>query len=740
MAAWTRDEATQVLELLPAPTVILDDARRLVVVNDAAREVLGVEEGAEVALPTRASADVSRTDQRHVLGAGGEPFLANVAWRGIELDGVAHTLVQVFPILGPAREKVLEARDLEVLQHGTAIAQLGIFEHDHLTEAIWISTEMRRIYGWELEKPATLTSFMEAAHPDDGPRVGAAIAQAHDPDGDGWCDVEGRLFRPNGEIRWIRTRSRTYFEGEGAERRPSRTIGAIVDLTEAKQLAEVRDRLTSVLDETPDLVAIVGGAGRIEYANPAARAFFSHPESLDQFPAESLVDHAADHAAALEELMDRAVPEALEKGRARVEITLANGRSLSVLLLVHRHRTGGVSHYSLTARDTTEIRAIEEQLRQSQKMEAIGKLAGGIAHDFNNVLSVILSCAELLQDDLPADHPSRRDVQEIEAGASRAAELTRQLLAFSRRQVLRPRTIDPAAVLVGIEPMLRRLVGEGVEIATMLGEPRANIRADPSQLEQVLLNLVVNARDALPHGGKITLETGMVHLDEVYVASHADAQVGPHVMLAVSDDGVGMDPATRDRIFEPFFTTKGPGRGTGLGLATVYGIVRQSGGNIWVYSEPGRGTTFKLYFPVEDSAAVQNRDRPPQPSSPAYGAGARILLVEDDPAVRRVTAQLLERSGYLITEAPGPTEALALGAEGISLLLTDVVMPKMTGRQLAERLTERYPQLRVLYMSGYTENSVVHHGVLEPGIEFLAKPIVPAKLLAAVEAALRKCE
>ncbi|MCU0675187.1 MAG: ATP-binding protein [Myxococcota bacterium] len=734
MTAWTRNEATQVLELLPAPTVILDDARRLVVVNDVARAVLGVEERAEVALPTRASADESRIDQRHVLGADGEPFLANVAWRGIELDGVAHTLVQVLPILGPAREKVLEARDLEVLQHGTAIAQLGIFEHDHLTEAIWISAEMRRIYGWAPEKPATLSSLMEAAHPDDGPRVGAAIAQAHDPDGDGWCDVEGRLFRPDGEIRWIRTRSRTYFEGEGAERRPSRTIGAIVDLTEAKQLAEARVRLTSVLDETPDLVAIVDGSGRIEYANPAARAFFAHPESLDPIPAAALLDDAA----ALEELMDRAVPEALEKGRASVEITLANGRSLSVLLLVHRHRTGGVSHYSVTARDTTAMRAIEEQLRQSQKMEAVGRLAGGIAHDFNNILSVIISCAELLQDDLPEDHPSRRDVQEIEAGASRAAQLTQQLLAFSRRQVLRPRTIDPAAVLAGIEPMLRRLVGEDVEIATVLVEPRANIHADPSQLEQVVLNLVVNARDALPRGGKITLETGTVYLDEAYVASHADAQVGPHVMLAVSDDGVGMDPATRERIFEPFFTTKGPGRGTGLGLATVYGIVRQSGGNIWVYSEPGRGTTFKLYFPIVDTEAAQDRGDPTQPSGPAYGAGARILLVEDDPAVRRITAQLLERAGYLITEAPGPTEALALGADGISLLLTDVVMPKMTGRQLADRLTERYPQLRVLYMSGYTENSVVHHGVLDPGIDFLAKPIVPAMLLAAVEAALRR--
>jgi PAS domain S-box-containing protein len=732
MPGWSSEEARRCLATLPAATVIVDDDRTVVVSNEAARTLLGVGDGALVALPTRATATEPRTDQRHVLGAGGEPFLASVAWRSIDLAGTPHTLVHVIPIREEARDRVLAARDLEVLRHGTAIAELGIFEHDHVTQAIWISSEMRVIYGWPPEKPATLQALLECAHPDDGERVGAAVALAHDPSGDGWCDVEGRLFRPNGEVRWVRTRSRTYFEGEGAARRPSRTVGAIVDLTDPKRLAEARARLVSVLDETPDLVAIVDARGGTEYANPAVRAFFGL--ETDRIAAASLLgDSPAAH-----DLSQRAVPEALEKGRASAELELPDGRSLSLVLLVHRDRTGDVSHFSAIARDTTAIRKLEEQLRQSQKMEAIGRLAGGVAHDFNNILSVILSYAELALGDLPPEHDIRRDLEEIAAGATRAARLTQQLLAFSRRQVLRPCTVDPAATLTAMGPMIRRIVGEDVEIAIVCGKPRSAIRADPSQLEQVILNLVVNARDALPRGGKITLETAHVELDEDYVATHADARVGPHVMLAVSDDGIGMDASTRQRIFEPFFTTKGPGQGTGLGLATVYGIVRQSGGTIWVYSEPERGTTFKIYFPVAVDAPLDEPRRAPPRRPAASRAGARILLVEDDPSVRRVTAQLLERASYVVTEASGPSEALAIGAASIDLLLTDVVMPKMTGRQLADQLVARNPGLRVVYMSGYTENSVVHHGVLDPGIDFLPKPIVPTALLELVDTVLAR--
>ena len=275
MNGWNGNEARRCLESLPAATLIIDDGRRVVVANAAARALLGVVEGGQVSLPTRGPSDEARTDQRLVLGVGAEPFLASVAWRGVEVDGEPHTLVHVIPIGGEVRERVLEGRDLEMLRHGAAIAELGVFEHDHLTNAISISPEMRTIYGWGPDKPATLLTLLECAHPDDGERVGAAVARAHDPSGDGWCDVEGRLFRPSGEVRWVRTRSRTYFEGEGTARRPSRTIGSIVDLTEAKRVAEARGRLVSVLDETPDLVAIVDAEGRTEYTNPALRAFFA---------------------------------------------------------------------------------------------------------------------------------------------------------------------------------------------------------------------------------------------------------------------------------------------------------------------------------------------------------------------------------------------------------------------------------------------------------------------------------
>ncbi|MFO0615957.1 MAG: ATP-binding protein [Polyangiaceae bacterium] len=733
MSGWNEAEARRCLDVLPAAAVIIDDARRVVVANAEARALLGVEEGAEVSLPTRDLQGDARTDHRQVRGASAQPFLASVAWRRVELEGTSHTLVQVIPIQGEARERVIEHRDLEVLRHGAAIAELGIFEHDHLTNAIWISPEMRAIYGWSDDKPATLHALLECAHPDDGERVGAAVARAHDPSGDGFCDVEGRLFRPNGEVRWVRTRSRTSFEGDGAARRPSRTIGSIVDLTEPKRLSQARDRLASVLDETPDLVAIVDADGRTEYTNPALGAFFAQ-ERPGVVAAASLLGDSE----AARELSLRAVPEALEKGRASREIELDDGRRLSVVLLVHRHRTGGVSHYSAIARDTTAMHKLEEQLRQAQKMEAVGRLAGGIAHDFNNILSVILSYSTLVLADLPDAHPIRPDIEGIAAAATRAAQLTQQLLAFSRRQVLRPRTLDPATVVAEMQPMLRRLVGEDIEITCVFGEPRATVRADRSQLEQVILNLVVNARDALPRGGRITIETSRVVLDDAYVATHADACAGPHAMLAVSDDGVGMEAATRERIFEPFFTTKGPGVGTGLGLSTVYGIVRQSGGTVWVYSEPGRGSTFKIYLPVTSGEALEAPPPEPEAASVAPREGVRILLVEDDPAVRRVTGQLLARARYEVIEAASPTEALALGADGVSLLLTDVVMPKMTGRQLADQLVAKHPGLRVVYMSGYTENSVVHHGVLEPGIDFLPKPIVPSALLSMIDAVLRR--
>jgi signal transduction histidine kinase len=379
--------------------------------------------------------------------------------------------------------------------------------------------------------------------------------------------------------------------------------------------------------------------------------------------------------------------------------------------------------------DVTEGRKLEEQLRQSQKMEAVGRLAGGVAHDFNNLLTVITGYCDLMFDTLPLEHPVREDVQEIRKAAEGAAGLTRQLLAFSRQQVLQPKIVDLNAVTAGVEKLLRRLIGEHIELATVLSPALGRVRADPGQLEQIIVNLAVNARDAMPQGGTLAIETANVVMDGQSVPDEPLAAPGSYVMLAVSDTGVGMDEATKARIFEPFFTTKDPGKGTGLGLATVYGVVKQSAGFVWVYSEPGRGTTFKVYFPRVDATAGPDEHVVAQAESPS--GSETVLLVDDSAPVRAVSRRVLEGYGYTVLEAGTGAEALqAAKAYGkrIHLLLTDIVMPGISGRDLAAQLGGMMSGLRVLYMSGYTDDAIVRHGVLETGIAYMQKPFTGDEL------------
>jgi len=380
------------------------------------------------------------------------------------------------------------------------------------------------------------------------------------------------------------------------------------------------------------------------------------------------------------------------------------------------------------ARAEEALRRSEEQLRQAQKMEAIGRLAGGVAHDFNNVLSVILSYAELILEDLKAGDPMREEIKEISTAALRAAGLTGQLLMFSRQHLVEPKIIDPHELVMGMEKMLQRILGEDVELTLVVPEPVGRVKVDPSHIEQVILNLVVNARDAMPTGGKLSIELSNVLLDEDYVHQHRTAKPGPHIMLAVSDNGAGMDRETQSRIFEPFFTTKEKGKGTGLGLSTVFGIVQQSGGSIWVYSELGNGTTFKVYLPKEE-AEVGTRKSVPLPTS--LRGTETVLLVEDEEQVRAIVLSILRRQGYRVIAAQNAGEALLLSethAEAIDLLLTDVVMPHMSGPVLAKRLAATRPEMKVLCMSGYTDDSIVRHGVLETGVAYLQKPVTPAAL------------
>ncbi len=383
------------------------------------------------------------------------------------------------------------------------------------------------------------------------------------------------------------------------------------------------------------------------------------------------------------------------------------------------------------------LRRAEEQLRQAQKMEAIGKLAGGIAHDFNNLLSVILTCSHLAMEELKAGDPLRDDLEQIRTAGERASALTRQLLAFSRCQTFERRVVDLGEVVHGVEKMLQRILGEDIELEVRVDRRLGHVLADPSQLEQVLLNLVVNARDAMPTGGKLTVEVSNVRLDGAYAEAHYDASPGDYVMLAVSDTGTGMDAETQARIFEPFFTTKEPGRGTGLGLATVYGIVKQSEGNVWVYSEPGRGTTFKVYLPRHTDASTAEVPRLPDVTS--LTGNETVLLVEDDPQVRAAARGILRRAGYYVLEARNAGEALLTcerHPQRIHLLLTDVVMPQLSGVELAHRLTAMRPELKVVCMSGYTDEAVLRHGVIDSSLLFVQKPLTPEALLTKVRQAL----
>jgi signal transduction histidine kinase/ActR/RegA family two-component response regulator len=395
-----------------------------------------------------------------------------------------------------------------------------------------------------------------------------------------------------------------------------------------------------------------------------------------------------------------------------------------------RGPTGAIESYEGTVEDITERRNLEDQFRQAQKMEAIGQLAGGVAHDFNNLLTAILGHAEFLRLDLPADGPHQEDVEEIRNAVGRATALTRQLLAFSRRQVLEPLRLDLNTVITDLNRMLRRVLPENIELITALLPGVRPVLADPVQLERVLLNLVVNSRDAMPEGGKLTLETANVDLSERYLESHQVVEPGRYSVLIVSDTGEGMTPEVQRRVFEPFYTTKEQGKGTGLGLASVYGIVKQSSGYIWVYSEPSKGTTFKLYLPSVEKGSTGDA-APAAVRTGEVDGTETILLVEDDDVVRKLTRDVLERHGYSVLVASNGTRALEQveGHKGaVDLLITDVIMPEMGGPDLARRLAGIHPSSRVLFMSGYAPGAIVHHGVLESGAPFLPKPFTPDDL------------
>jgi two-component system cell cycle sensor histidine kinase/response regulator CckA len=530
--------------------------------------------------------------------------------------------------------------------------------------------------------------------------------------------VKHRLHRLAPAVRRAMINARDVTERKRAEEELRRTM---------EFLREANNRLETLIASAPLAISSIDAAGLVRTWNPAAERLFgwTAAEVVGKPTAIVPEESTAEFAGLQRRVMLGESLSGVELVRRKKDGTSA---TVSLFAAPLRDATGQVTGILALMEDVTDVKRLEQQVFQAQKMEAVGRLAGGVAHDFNNLLTAILGSTDLLLDSLPADHPGREEAGETRKAALRAAELTRQLLAFSRQQVLAPRVLDLNEVVANMDRMLQRLIGEDVELRTALAADLGAVRADPGQLEQVIVNLAVNARDAMPAGGKLTIETANVALPEAYVAALAVVVPGSYVMLAVSDTGTGMDAATQSRVFEPFFTTKPKGQGTGLGLATVYGIVKQSGGHIWVYSEPGRGTTFKVYLPRVD-APVESA-RPDAVISASLRGSETILLVEDQDEVRNLVRRMLEARGYQVLMAASGDEALRLAARhgSIDLLVTDVVMPGMSGRQAALLLVPAHPKMRVLYLSGYTNEAIVRHGMLEPGIAFLQKPFTAETL------------
>jgi two-component system cell cycle sensor histidine kinase/response regulator CckA len=592
------------------------------------------------------------------------------------------------------------------------------------SQVLYVSSAYETLWGRSRQSLyASPQSWLKAVHPEDYERVRQAV-QARQAGGA--YDQEYRIVRPDGAIRWVRDRA---FPVRDAIGQPDRVVGVAQDVTASKEAeAEQRHRrearFRSLIEQASDLITVLNAEGLIRFQSPSLERVLGYP------PAELLGRSAFEFV----------YPEDLPQAQAAFQRALVELSATISFECRFRHRhgqwrllqssgqalpddDGGEALVVLNSRDVTEQRLLEAQLRQAQKMDALGQLAGGVAHDFNNLLSVIVGHTELLEMGLPRGERLGESVAEIGRAAERAAALTRQLLAFSRRQVLELQALDLNAVVAAAETMLRRLIGEDVRLTTSLQPNLGLVRADPGQLDQVLLNLAVNARDAMLHGGTLSFETRTVELELAHGSAPSGFRPGRYVLLAVSDTGCGMSPEVQTRIFEPFFTTKGIGQGSGLGLAVVHGIVEQCGGHMEVYSLPSLGTTVKIYLPVVEGLTVRASER--EPDQPPRGHGETVLLVEDEAPVRAVTLLLLESLGYRVLEAASAEEALRVaqaGLDKIELLMTDVIMPGKNGRELADILRRRDPGVKVLFQTGYAGEAVMRHGIVETETAFLQKP------------------
>jgi two-component system cell cycle sensor histidine kinase/response regulator CckA len=611
-------------------------------------------------------------------------------------------------------------------------------EHPDDTNQDFVSEYVESMLGYTTEDWLSTPGFwLTIMHPDDQERMRIESIEAFEKGEQ--QRSEFRLIAKEGHDVWVESHSAIIKDGAG---KPIGLRGVTIDISERKQaeaaLRAAEEKYRSIFENAVEGIFQATPEGRYVAANPAMARILGYG-SVEEFLAERICFNPENYVVpGVRETIKQILEDAGLVAGFECEVVKKDGTRINTIQNVRaiHDDKGKLLHYEGSIEDVTERKMLETQLRQSQKLEAVGMLAGGIAHDFNNLLTVIGGYSDLTLTKLRAEDPLRRHVTEISKASDRAAVLTRQLLAFSRKQVLQPKVLDLNSIVGEMEKLLRRLIGEDVKFRAVFSPEIGSVKADPGQIEQVIMNLAVNSRDAMPNGGTLTIETGNVVLDEEYARTHVTVPPGHYVLLAVSDSGCGMDSATQARIFEPFFTTKEQGKGTGLGLSTVYGIVKQSGGSIWVYSEPGRGTTFKVYLPRVDEVPTTEVRREIKET---IKGSETILLAEDEEMVRELSNEVLVAYGYKVLEAANGGAALLICEryEGeIDLLLTDVVMPEMSGPELAQRLKQLRPNMKVLYMSGYTDNAIVHQGVLDEGANFIQKPFAPVSLAEKVHSVL----
>jgi len=544
--------------------------------------------------------------------------------------------------------------------------------------------------------------------------------------------VEIKLRKKNGHYVWVEAEASLIYRDET----PYSILGIANDITERKKMEEAlrteKERFQTLTENAPFGMVMIDKDGTFKYINSKFKELFGYdlkdvPNGRTWFKKAYPV-RSYRHRVFSTWIDDSKSFEPGEKIPRTFTVTCKDGTEKVIRFITEQLESGeylmGTEDITLLKRAETEKADLEEQLRQSQRIEAVGRLAGGIAHDFNNLMMVIRGYSQLSLAEIKEGDKLRGNLEEIRKATERATDLTRQLLAFSRRQILEFKVLDLSNLIRDMERMLRRVIGEDIELVTYHAEDLGRVKTDPGQIEQVIMNLAVNARDSMPDGGKLIIETRNVELDEDYTRTHVGVKPGRYVMFSLSDTGVGMSPEVKEHIFEPFFTTKEISKGTGLGLSTVYGIVKQCGGNIWFYSELRKGTTFKVFLPRVDEPLEEIRESTVSKEIPS--GRETILAVEDEDNVRKLTVQILKGQGYSVLEASHAEEAMKVVREqtgnGIHLLLTDVVMPGMSGHELANHLISLLPKIKVLFMSGYTDNAIVHHGVLEEGVNYIQKP------------------